>query len=113
MTFLKRLELSGIRKFKMDDNPQIIDFAPVTLIRGENGTGKSTIIESLKFFTLNTNSVKDLVSSIKSNKTDKINSRLYMKFKNAANKTYELTFCPTVQNIDNKPTLSKGNCQYR
>lgn len=112
MAELIRLELSGIRKFKMDDNPQIIDFAPVTLIRGENGTGKSTIIESLKFFTLNTNSVKDLVSSIKSNKTDKINSRLYMKFKNAANKTYELTFCPTVQNIDNKPTLSKGNCQY-
>ena len=34
----------------MDDNSQIIDFASVTLIRGENGTGKSTINESLKFF---------------------------------------------------------------
>lgn len=51
MTILKKLEVKGIRSY----NPrkaQTIDFQlPLTLIVGQNGTGKTTIIECLKYIT--------------------------------------------------------------
>ncbi|KAK6090663.1 hypothetical protein P3W45_000386 [Vairimorpha bombi] len=51
MTILKKLEIKGIRSY----NPrkaQTIDFQlPLTLIVGQNGTGKTTIIECLKYIT--------------------------------------------------------------
>ncbi|EQB60151.1 dna repair protein rad50 [Vairimorpha apis BRL 01] len=53
MTILDKLHIKGIRSY----NPkkfQSIEFQnPLTLIVGQNGTGKTTIIESLKYATTN------------------------------------------------------------
>ncbi|GJQ67982.1 rad50 [Trypoxylus dichotomus] len=51
MAKLGRLQICGIRSFgPHDDDVQDISFSsPVTLILGENGCGKTTIIESLKY----------------------------------------------------------------
>ncbi|XP_020285711.1 DNA repair protein RAD50 [Pseudomyrmex gracilis] len=53
MSKIRRLSLRGIRNFG-DDNeePALIRFScPLTLILGPNGTGKTTIIEALKYAT--------------------------------------------------------------
>ncbi|XP_075232896.1 DNA repair protein rad50 isoform X2 [Lycorma delicatula] len=51
MTTLDRLQIRGIRSFGVnDDNSGHIKFdSPLTLILGQNGCGKTTIIESLKY----------------------------------------------------------------
>ncbi|VDD75135.1 unnamed protein product [Mesocestoides corti] len=49
MSMLEEMSIQGIRSFG-PENPQRIKFsAPVTLILGPNGTGKTTIIECLKY----------------------------------------------------------------
>ncbi|KAF2355147.1 P-loop containing nucleoside triphosphate hydrolase [Trinorchestia longiramus] len=51
MSRIQRLEVRGIRSFG-PDNPQQIRFTPpLTLILGQNGCGKTTIIEALKYIT--------------------------------------------------------------
>ena len=51
MTTLLKLGVQGIRSFNAE-NPQIVEFEkPVTLIVGQNGAGKTTIIECLKMAT--------------------------------------------------------------
>ena len=48
MAFLDKLSIKGVRSYD-PDKFQIIKFSkPLTLIQGQNGTGKSTIIECLK-----------------------------------------------------------------
>jgi DNA repair protein RAD50 len=51
MAHLNRLIIQGIRSFGPDDgDTQNIKFSsPLTLILGQNGCGKTTIIESLKY----------------------------------------------------------------
>lgn len=51
MAHLDRLLIQGIRSFGPDDgDAQRIKFlSPLTLILGQNGCGKTTIIESLKY----------------------------------------------------------------
>lgn len=51
MVHLDRLLIQGIRSFGPDDgDAQRIKFhSPLTLILGQNGCGKTTIIESLKY----------------------------------------------------------------
>ncbi|GLV43469.1 rad50 [Carabus blaptoides fortunei] len=51
MSKLMRMQLSGIRSFGPDeDDVQNIRFyTPLTLIQGQNGCGKTTIIEAIKF----------------------------------------------------------------
>lgn len=52
MSKIRRLSLRGIRNFGEDDNDGSIRFScPMTLILGPNGTGKTTIIEALKYAT--------------------------------------------------------------
>lgn len=55
MSIIKSLGISGIRNFAPgeENTPiQTIEFTrPLTLISGANGTGKTTIIESLKYAT--------------------------------------------------------------
>lgn len=54
MTILKKLIVKGIRSYN-PKKEQIIDFqSPLTLIIGQNGTGKTTIIECLKYITTGT-----------------------------------------------------------
>ncbi|VDN16920.1 unnamed protein product [Dibothriocephalus latus] len=49
MSVLEKMSIQGIRSFG-PENPQRIEFfTPVTLILGTNGTGKTTIIECLKY----------------------------------------------------------------
>lgn len=51
MATLSEIEILGIRSFGPDDGDaqRIKFFKPLTLIVGENGCGKSTIIESLRY----------------------------------------------------------------
>ncbi|KAG5675748.1 hypothetical protein PVAND_005626 [Polypedilum vanderplanki] len=51
MSLLNKLHIQGIRSFGLDkEDEQRIEFtSPVTLIVGENGCGKTTIIECLKY----------------------------------------------------------------
>lgn len=47
MSSINKLQISGIRSFKPDKDCTIKFFHPLTLIIGPNGSGKTTIIESL------------------------------------------------------------------
>ncbi|XP_029643007.1 DNA repair protein RAD50 isoform X1 [Octopus sinensis] len=53
MSTIKKMSIQGIRSFGPEDSDkQVISFfCPLTLILGQNGTGKTTIIESLKYIT--------------------------------------------------------------
>ncbi|CAG7834537.1 unnamed protein product [Allacma fusca] len=55
MSTLKKLHIQGIRSFNpRDDKSQAIEFfTPLTLIVGQNGCGKTTIIEALKYVITN------------------------------------------------------------
>lgn len=49
-TLLKSLKLRGVRSYSpREDETQLIEFSPLTIILGPNGSGKTTIIETLKF----------------------------------------------------------------
>lgn len=50
MTTLDKLAIRGIRSFD-DKKVSVIEFSPVTVIVGHNGSGKTTIIECLKYAT--------------------------------------------------------------
>ncbi|XP_071950194.1 DNA repair protein RAD50.L-like [Antedon mediterranea] len=51
MSSIKKLSIQGIRSFGQEDGDmQVIEFyTPLTLIVGQNGAGKTTIIESLRY----------------------------------------------------------------
>jgi DNA repair protein RAD50 len=52
MSSVRDLEIRGIRNFGDETSKARIHFSkPLTLILGANGTGKTTIIEALKFIT--------------------------------------------------------------
>lgn len=51
MSSLTRMGIQGIRSFSPDEEQTIRFHKPLTLICGPNGTGKSTIIECLKYAT--------------------------------------------------------------
>lgn len=51
MSSLYKLSISGIRSFSPKDHETIQFGLPLTLICGQNGCGKTTIIESLKYVT--------------------------------------------------------------
>ncbi|KAJ1541065.1 DNA repair protein rad50, partial [Nowakowskiella sp. JEL0078] len=51
MSSLDKLLISGIRSFAPDQSNVIEFFSPLTLIVGHNGSGKTTIIECLKYAT--------------------------------------------------------------
>lgn len=49
MTTIKKLSIQGVRSYS-DREPEVIEFLkPLTIIVGANGSGKTTIIEALKF----------------------------------------------------------------
>lgn len=51
MSKLKKITIKGIRSFSPFEQNTVEFFSPFTLIVGTNGTGKTTIIESLKYIT--------------------------------------------------------------
>ncbi|KAM0673337.1 DNA repair protein rad50 [Gurleya vavrai] len=53
MSSLEKLMIRGIRSYNPNTSNTIYFSSPLTLIVGQNGTGKTTIIEALKFITTN------------------------------------------------------------
>jgi DNA repair protein RAD50 len=51
MSSIERLAIRGIRSFSPFDEEKIDFFRPLTLMLGQNGAGKTTIIESLRSMT--------------------------------------------------------------
>lgn len=51
MALVERMSIVGIRSFSPETSQKIEFFLPVTLILGPNGSGKTTIIECLKYST--------------------------------------------------------------
>ncbi|KAH9411158.1 AAA domain-containign protein [Ordospora pajunii] len=51
MAMIRKLMISGIRSFGLRDSNTLEFYSPLTLIVGANGTGKTTIIECLKYAT--------------------------------------------------------------
>lgn len=51
MTSLYKLSITGIRSYDPDDSVVIEFFKPLTIILGSNGSGKTTVIECLKYAT--------------------------------------------------------------
>ncbi|KAH8871420.1 DNA repair protein RAD50 [Schistosoma japonicum] len=49
MALIERMSILGIRSFGQEASQKIEFFTPVTLILGQNGTGKTTVIECLKY----------------------------------------------------------------
>jgi DNA repair exonuclease SbcCD ATPase subunit len=67
MTHLVGLKMQGIRS--IGNEPHLINFlSPLTIIQGENGTGKTTTIEALAYITTGTLPSGRLVSFIHNNK---------------------------------------------
>ena len=69
MSHLQKLTIKGVRSFD-PDSQQEITFFPLTLIHGPNGSGKTTIIEALKYATTGTlpdncNSGRSFVHDVK------------------------------------------------
>jgi DNA repair protein RAD50 len=54
MTSLDKLSISGVRAYSPDAEQVIQFFHPLTIIVGSNGSGKTTIIEALRFATTGT-----------------------------------------------------------
>jgi len=51
MSSINKLGIRGIRSFSPFDEEKIEFFKPLTLILGQNGAGKTTVIESLRTMT--------------------------------------------------------------
>jgi DNA repair protein RAD50 len=50
MASINKLSVRGVRSFSPEDVEQVLEFyMPLTVIVGQNGCGKTTLIESLKF----------------------------------------------------------------
>ena len=49
MSFIDKLSIRGVRAFSPDDEVLVQFYSPLTMIVGENGCGKTTIIESLRY----------------------------------------------------------------
>ena len=93
MARINKIEIAGIRSFS-PDKPQTIEFySPLTLILGKNGTGKTTILESLKYALSNEqppNSksgafVNDPTLSNQKSRTTKTEAFVELKFCNKKN----------------------------
>lgn len=111
MSILKRLELSGIRLFREDENPQVIDFEPITLIVGDNGTGKSTIIETLKFAILG-ECPKELITDPFIWGKEKTTSKVQLSFQSSNEDNYQLTLTPSLNKTkNNRGSFQTGGCR--
>ncbi|KAH0791515.1 DNA repair protein rad50 [Histomonas meleagridis] len=93
MSSLISLQIKGLRSYHPDpEDPstQTITFdGPVTLISGENGTGKTTIIESLKYATVGVCS-KEIVADPHLWNQDRINGEVSLEFESPTGKTVKV-----------------------
>lgn len=111
MALLEKLEISGIRLYKEDEQPQIINFEPITLITGDNGAGKSTIIEALKFATLGQCS-KELIADPFIWGKEKTTSKVTLSFKGIDQNEYQINLNPNInKSKNNKGSFQTGLCK--
>eukprot|EP01135_Chromosphaera_perkinsii_P004834 Nk52_evm12s298 gene=Nk52_evmTU12s298 len=95
MSSIEKLLISGIRSFSPQESNVIEFYTPLTLIVGENGTGKTTIIECLKYATtgdMPPNSNKGaFVHDPKIAGEREVKARVKLRFKNTTGHTLVAT----------------------
>ncbi|PZC79526.1 hypothetical protein B5X24_HaOG216191 [Helicoverpa armigera] len=98
MAVVKSLKIRGIRSFGPDDSDeQGISFeSPLTLILGQNGCGKTTIIESLRYAITSQmppgmGHSDCFVHDPKVNRTSEVLAQIKLKLANAQSKNLEIT----------------------
>ncbi|KAG1690684.1 DNA repair protein RAD50 [Nymphon striatum] len=115
MSILNKMSIQGIRSFGSDDSgKQMIEFrGPLTLILGRNGTGKTTIIECLKYITTgevppNTGHGSYFVLDPKVANQSEVLAQVRLKFRDSTGKETLITrSCKTIQKQGNgKPTFT-------
>ena len=119
MTVLHKLQISGIRTFRPnppDIEHQTITFdEPITVITGENGTGKTTIIESLKVAIKGgIKNCPELISNIDIWSMNEVRAEIVCEFESADHKFYRVTVNPVLaknQRNAKGEQLKTGECQ--
>ncbi|KAE9553112.1 hypothetical protein FO519_003665 [Halicephalobus sp. NKZ332] len=100
MVYLESLKMQNIRSIA--DTPHAIEFLrPLTLIQGNNGTGKTTIIEALNYVTsgsLPSGKLATFIHDPKIAQKKKVDAQIMLKFNNIAGSTTVATrrMCSTV-----------------
>ncbi|KAF9823097.1 hypothetical protein SFRURICE_018250 [Spodoptera frugiperda] len=98
MAVVKSLMIRGIRSFGPDDSDEqgILFESPLTLILGQNGCGKTTIIEALRYAITSQmppgmGHSDCFVHDPKVNRTTEVLAQIKLKLANAQNKNMEVT----------------------
>lgn len=91
MSFINKLQIRGIRSFGPDEDENIEFYTPLTMIVGQNGCGKTTIIESLKFACTgilppNAQKGQSMVNDPGMTDTTEVKAHIKLLFKNRAGK---------------------------
>ena len=100
MASLQNLKICGIRSFGNKDAERIDFFSPVTVIVGQNGSGKTTIIECLKYATTgdqppNTRGGAFIHDPNLANENE-VRAEVKLKFRVVNGSTFEATRNPSV-----------------
>jgi DNA repair protein RAD50 len=100
MTTINKLLIQGVRSYSPDEPMSIEFFKPLTLIVGQNGCGKTTIIECLRHITTgelppNCDHGKSFVHDTRVLMRNTVHSKVMLKFKNVigAEFTASSLFC--------------------
>ncbi len=91
MTSIEFLQISGIRSFSPNNKQQIKFLTPLTVIVGANGSGKTTIIETLKCATTgelppNSNKGQSFVHDPKVLGSSEVKAQIRLQFRSAGKK---------------------------
>ncbi|KAF9901959.1 DNA repair protein rad50 [Linnemannia zychae] len=99
MSSIEKLLIRGIRSFASDtgDAATITFYSPLTLITGHNGSGKTTIIECLKYATTGDmppgSKTGAFVNDPKMTDSPSIKAQVRLRFKNVNNQTMSVVRC--------------------
>lgn len=86
----------GIENFKVIENYQSFDFKPITLLTGQNSSGKSTLIELINILSKN-----NFIDKISLNELgEKIGSFSNAISKNAVSQEFTISFLARTNNLD-------------
>uniref|UniRef100_T1JCH0 Zinc-hook domain-containing protein n=1 Tax=Strigamia maritima TaxID=126957 RepID=T1JCH0_STRMM len=98
MSSLQKMSIQGIRSFGPEDvdKQTLVLFTPLTLILGPNGTGKTTIIECLKYITtgdapLNSGRGQSFIHDPKLANEMEVHGQVKLQFKDVNNQSVVVT----------------------